>query len=220
MDIREAIIARHSVRNYKEDPIPGDLAGKLEELIRRCNEESGLHIQLILEDPECFDTLLAHYGAFANVKNYLALVGPKDLPDLEEKAGYYGQKLVLEAQMLGLNTCWVGGTYKKGKCKADKEAGDKIVCVIAIGYGQDQGKPHRSKPLKKHCRLSPEEMPAWFRNGLKAARLAPTAVNQQKFTVELDGDEAVIKAGRGILAKVDLGIVKYNFEAASGHKCR
>ncbi|MBQ6392683.1 MAG: nitroreductase family protein [Eubacterium sp.] len=220
MDIKQAIKARHSVRQYKDEPIPEELVSKLEELIEECNEESGLHMQLILDDPECFQTFLAHYGAFTNVKNYIAIVGPKIYPNLEEMGGYYGQKIVLEAQMMGLNTCWVGGTFRRGRCKARLEVHDKLVCVIAIGYGENEGKKHNSKPLEKHCKIPVEDMPLWFRNGVTAARMAPTAINQQKFTIELDGEEAVITAGRGVMTKIDLGIVKYNFEAASGHKCR
>ncbi|MBR5046772.1 MAG: nitroreductase, partial [Eubacterium sp.] len=189
-------------------------------LIEECNEESGLHIQLILDDPECFESFLAHYGKFTNVKNYIAIVGPGIYKNLEELGGYYGQKIVLEAQMMGLNTCWVGGTFSRGKCKVEKDVHDKLICVIAIGYGENEGKKHVSKPLEKHCSIPVEEMPVWFRNGVAAARMAPTAVNQQKFIIELDGEEAVITAGKGIMTKIDLGIVKYNFEAASGHKCR
>ena len=217
MDIKEAIRTRHSVRRYKDDPIPEELAAQLEELITECNEASGLHIQLILDDPECFDMLLAHYGWLKNVRNYVAIVGPKDLPDLEEKGGYFGQKIVLAAQMTGLNTCWVAGTYKRGKCKAAINDGEKIIAVIAIGYGEDSGKKHKSKPLAKLCSVPAEEMPVWFRNGVKAAMMAPTAMNRQKFFITLEDGQAVITAERGPMTKIDLGIVKYNFEAASGH---
>ena len=220
MEIREAIRARHSVRKYLDMPITGEMKEKLEALIRKCNEESGLHIQLVLNDAECFRTLLAHYGWFENVNNYVAIVGSKELPDLEEKGGYYGQKIVLAAQQEGLNTCWVAGTYKKGKCRAEKAADEKIICVIAIGYGENQGTKHKSKPLAKLCSVKEEDMPGWFRNGVKGAMMAPTAMNQQKFTISLEEGEAVITAGRGPMTKIDLGIVKYNFEAASGHTCR
>ncbi len=220
MEIREAIRARHSVRKYLDMPITGEMKEKLETLIRECNEESGLHIQLVLNDAECFRTLLAHYGWFENVNNYVAIVGSKELPDLEEKGGYYGQKIVLAAQQEGLNTCWVAGTYKKGKCRAEKAADEKIICVIAIGYGENQGTKHKSKPLAKLCSVKEEDMPGWFRNGVKGAMMAPTAMNQQKFTISLENGEAVITAGRGPMTKIDLGIVKYNFEAASGHTCR
>lgn len=220
MDIREAIKSRHSVRSYKDIPIPDDIKAELNALIDECNAESGLHIQLITDDPECFNSLLAHYGNFRNADNYIAIVGPKTLPNLEEVSGYYGQKIVLAAQMLGLNTCWVAGTYSRGKCKADKEAGDTIICVISIGYGETEGTKHKSKPVSKLCTVAETDMPVWFKNGVKGAMMAPTAMNQQKFLISLEGDEAVITAGLGAFTKLDLGIVKYNFEAASGHKCR
>ncbi len=220
MDIKEAIRQRHSVRQYNPDHITGDVRTSLETLIQECNKESGLHIQLITGDPECFDTLLGHYGKFTGVNNYIAMVGSRKLSNLDELAGYYGERIVLEAQILGLNTCWVAGTYGKGKCKAEIDAGEKIVCVIAIGYGTNSGKQHRSKDLSKLCGVSEKDMPAWFREGVEAALQAPTAVNQQKFFINIDGDDAVIKAGFGPMTKLDLGIVRYNFEAASGHKCR
>ncbi len=220
MDIKEAIRERHSVRQYKDVPIKPEDRERLETLIKECNEESGLHIQLVCDDPECFDTFLAHYGKFRNAKNYLALIGRKNIDDLDELAGYFGQKIVLEAQMMGLNTCWVAGTYGKGKCKASISGNEKIVCVIAIGYGENSGHSHRSKPTEKLCDIPEPQRPDWFKEGLEAAILAPTAINQQKFLVSLDGDTPVITAKRGPMARIDLGIVKYNFEAASGHHCR
>ena len=218
MDIREAIKSRHSVRYYRNEPIAEETRAELEALIGACNAESGLHMQLIVEDPECFDTLLAHYGMFKNVRNYIAVVGPKDMANLEEKGGYYGQKVVIAAQQMGLNTCWVAGTYKRGKCKAVLEDGEKIVCVIAIGYGESEGTRHKFKPLSKICDIPEADMPVWFKNGVKAAMMAPTAMNQQKFKITLEGGRPVITAGAGPMTRIDLGIVKYNFEAVSGHK--
>lgn len=223
MDIKQAIKERHSVRRFKNLPIKNEDKERLEALIKECNAQSGLNIQLIVDDSECFNTFLANsfiaaYGRFGNVKNYIALVGQKSIENLDEKCGYYGQKLVLEAQILGLNTCWVAGTYRKGKCKVDKNSDDKIVCVIALGYGETNGVPHKSKPVNKLCTIPESQMPAWFKEGLEAAILAPTALNQQKFIVSLEGEKAVIKSKGGPLTQLDLGIVKYNFEAASGHK--
>lgn len=219
MTVQEAIQTRHSVRQFKNEPIAAEIAEELNALIEKTNEESGLHMQLILDDTECFNTLLAHYGKFINANNYIAIVGPKTLPDLEERGGYYGQKIVLSAQMMGLRTCWVGGTYGRGKCKANQSAGERIVCVIAIGYGNNDGAPHKSKPISKLCTVPESAMPEWFKAGVEAALLAPTALNQQKFIISLDGEKPVIKAGMGVMTKIDLGIVKYNFEAASGRKC-
>ena len=152
--------------------------------------------------------------------NYIAIVGNKKMKKLEEMAGYYGQQLVLVAQDMGLNTCWVGGSYGKGKCKADKEKGEKIVCIIALGYGENEGVKHKSKPVSKLCNVPEEEMPIWFKNGMVAAMMAPTALNQQKFYVTLDGEDVIITAQKRPFAKVDLGIVRYNFEAVTGRKTK
>ena len=118
MNIKDAIKARHSVRQFQDRQIANDLRNELNDAIAEANLESGLHIQIIYDEPECFDSLLAHYGKFHNVKNYIAIVGNIYLSKLEESGGYYGQKLVLLAQQLGLNTCWVGGSFGKKKCKA------------------------------------------------------------------------------------------------------
>lgn len=92
MESMEAMQARHSVRNYTDKPIEGETLETLERVIDECNRESGLHIQLVRNEPMAFGSGLAHYGKFAGVKNYLALVGKKD-KQLDEKCGYYGVNL-------------------------------------------------------------------------------------------------------------------------------
>ena len=185
-----------------------------------CNREGNLHIQLILDEPRAFGNVLAHYGFFKGVRNYLALV-VKCGDDLDERAGYYGERIVLRAQMLGLNTCWVAVTYSKKKNHIQVGPGEKVVCVIALGYGTNPGRPHRSRPMEMLCRVD-GEMPDWFRRGIEAAMLAPTAVNQQKYRFTLCGDNEVqAEAGNGAFAKIDLGIAKYHFEIGVGteHFC-
>ena len=220
MDIKQAIRERHSVRQYKDLPIPVEAKERLEALVKECNEKSGLNIQLICDDPECFSTFMAHYSKFSKANNYFAFVAKKDMVNRDELIGYYGQKLVLEAQMLGLNTCWVAGSFGRGKCKADAAAGEKVICVISLGYGENSGSAHKSKPVAKLCDVAEADMPDWFKEGLEAALLAPTALNQQKFRITLKDGEPVITTKGGPMTKIDLGIVKYNFEAASGHKCK
>ncbi len=218
MDIKKVMKERHSVRSFKPLPIPEDLRERIDELVFGCNKDSGLRIQAIYNDPECFDTFLAHYGKFKNANNYIALVGSKSMEHLDELCGYYGERLVLELQDMGLRSCWVGGSYGKGKCKADAEAGEKIVCVIAFGYGENDGVKHKNKPARKLCNVAEEDMPTWFRNGMVAAMMAPTALNQQKFYITLEGENVSITSKTRPFSKVDLGIVKYHFEAVTGRK--
>lgn len=215
MEIMEVMKQRHSVRQYLDKPVPEDIRKKLLEEVEKQNLESGLHMQIFFDEPECFDSAMAHYGKFTGVKNYLAIVGKKS-SDLDEKSGYYGEKIVILAQSLGLNSCWVGMTH--GKSHAVIGKAEKQTIVISLGYGKNQGVAHKSKPMEKLCSVK-GNMPDWFRTGMEAAMLSPTAVNQQKFLISWDGTRLTAKQnGAGFFAKEDLGIVKCDFEMASGHK--
>lgn len=216
MELMEAIRRRHSVRQYTDQPIPETVLARLQGETAACNAESGLHIQLVTGEADAFQGILAHYGRFRGVRNYLALIGPKG-PDLDEKLGYYGERLVLEATRLGLDSCWVALTFRKGKCRCTVAPGEKLVCVIALGYGETHGVPHKSKPLEAVCGAGTGgSLPDWFRAGVEAALLAPTATNQQKFLLTLDGDAVRAESTGGFYSKVDLGIVKYHFEIGAG----
>lgn len=213
-DIMELMKERHSVRQYLDKKIPADIRERLDACAAKLNEEGKLHMQLIYDEPECFNSRMAHYGRFENCSNYIALIGRK-AADLDERCGWYGEKLVLKAQELGLNTCWAALTH--GKSKAVCAPDEKEVILIALGYGKTQGKAHQGKGF---AAVSREDggCPEWFRRGVEAALLAPTAVNQQKFWFERkDGNRVLAKAGRiGSCLKIDLGIVKCHFELGAG----
>ena len=216
MDIFEAMEKRHSVRQYIEKPLGAEEALALSEEIKLCNEEDGLHIQLVKDEPKAFSGFMAHYGKFSGVTNYIALVGPKG-PVLDEKCGYYGERLVLKAQELGLNTCWVAMTYSKIPGAFKVEKGEALTVVIALGYGKTEGVPHKSKAPEEVSNVSANS-PEWFKNGVRAALLAPTAVNQQKFYFTLENGKVTAKAKTAFYSKVDLGIAKYHFELGAGRK--
>ncbi len=214
MNLQEAMQARHSVRQYTDKPIESEKVSVLQKEIDACNRESGLHIQLVLNEPKAFSGFMAHYGKFSGVTSYIALVGRKG-PSLEETCGYCGERLALLSQQLGLNTCWVAMTYSKVKSAFTVERGEKLCAVIAVGYGKTQGAAHQSKNISEVTQTG-GSLPGWFRAGTEAALLAPTAMNQQKFTLTLRGNEVSASAGKGFYTKLDLGIVKYHFELGAG----
>ena len=214
MNLLEAMQARHSVRQYQSRPLEQETISALHSEIETCNRESGLHIQLVTNEPKAFDGFMAHYGKFRGVTNYIAMIGKKG-SNLEEACGYYGERLVLRAQQLGLNTCWVAMTYSKVKAAYAVAPGEKLCIVIALGYGENQGVPHKSKAASQVSRTEGTP-PDWFQAGVSAALLAPTAMNQQKFTLSLDGSRVTAKAGVGFYSKIDLGIAKYHFELGAG----
>lgn len=213
MELKEAIKARHSVRRYKNKPLDREAVAALQSEIATCNEEGDLHIQLVLNEPKAFDGFMAHYGKFSGVTNYIAMIGKKD--GLDEKCGYYGERLVLLAQQLGLNTCWVAMSYSKIKTAFVIEKGEKLCVVIALGYGETQGVAHKSKSIDEVIKAE-GQIPDWFKSGVETALLAPTAMNQQKFLFTLKGNQVSVKSGIGFYVKVDLGIVKYHFEVGAG----
>ena len=207
------IRARHSVRQYEDRPIPADVRTALNAYASELNRKSGLHIQILYDEPDCFGSGMAHYGKFENADNYIAMVGIKS-GVLEENCGYYGELLVLKAQELGLNTCWVALTH--GKSKAVVAPDEKEAILISLGYGKTQGGPHKSKSPGEVATISDDD-PQWFKDGVEAALLAPTAVNQQKFRFERNGNYVTAKTGLlGPCLGIDFGIVKCHFEIGAG----
>ena len=217
MELIEAIYARHSVRRYTDRPIEPSKQETLRSAIEEANAESGLNMQLVVDEPKAFGSKLHTYGTFSGVKNYLVLAAPKG-KEWEEKIGYYGERIVLLAQALGLNTCWAGLTYKKVPEAFTLRDWDIIHCEISLGYGENQGKQHPQKPASRFYEAE-GEVPAWFKSGLEAALLAPTAVNQQKFKfLLLEGNKVATKTyfSPWGYTRIDLGIVKCHFEIGAG----
>jgi len=220
MTLQEAITARHSVRKYIDKEIPVDIVTVLQDKIAEYNKVGNLNIQLVLNETRAFTGMLS-YGSFSGVRNYFVMVGKKGA-DLDERVGYYGEQLVLLAQTLGLNTCWVGLSYRKVPEAYNVGKDEKLACMIALGYGETQGVSHKIKTVEQVSNAS-DLTPAWFKRGVEAALLAPTAVNQQKFSFEYVGmsnNRHQVRAKKGIsmigYTQMDLGIAKLHFEIGAG----
>ena len=221
MTLLEAIQARHSVRAYQGRPLTNADAQALQEKIDEVNRIGRLHIQLIRNEPKAFLGPFARYGKFRGVTDYLVMAGVK-ADDLDERIGYYGEQLVLFAQSIGLNTCWVGLSYTKIPNTYVLNEGESIQAYISIGYGETQGVSHKIKRIDQVSNVS-DSTPDWFRRGVEAALLAPTAINQQKFSFEYMGmteGRHLVRAKKGFslvgYTHMDLGIAKYHFEIAAG----
>lgn len=222
MTLHEAIQARHSVRRYDPTPITDGQATAMRKKIEEVNATAKLHVQLILNEPKAFSGIFA-YGKFSGVANYLVMAGAK-ADDLDERVGYYGEQLVLLAQQLGLNTCWAGLNYRKVANTYQLGKDEKIACYIALGHGATQGVGHKRKTVAQLSNAG-SKTPPWFVKGVEAARLAPTAVNQQKFVFEhieptSAGNKHKVVARRlfSIIGytRMDLGIAKLHFEIGAG----
>lgn len=212
MTLYDAMLERHSVRQYTDKKIEPEKIEILKNKIDEINKKSGLDISLCTEEPEAFQANKPSYGSFSGCKNYFVLAAGKGR---DEDIGYYGEELVLLSQTLGLNTCWVALTFEKNKVPVKLSENEKIYDVIALGYGKTQGVVHKSKPLEKLYRAK-GDAPEWFMRGMEAAALAPTAINQQHFIISYENGKVGAKALLGPCSKTDLGIVKYHFELGAG----
>lgn len=215
MTIKEAMESRHTVRKYTSRSIPEELIRLLMERIDEHNGKYDLHMKLVTENTDAFGTAIKLVLA-KGVRNYIVLAG-KETADTDEKLGYSSADMMLYAQTLGLNTWWVGGTFsRKGVMKsAGISPGEKIIGIIAVGYGATQGVPHKSK---KPSEISSYDgnAPEWFTNGVKAALLAPTALNKQAFWIKGEENRVSMTYNSGMFSGVDLGIGKYHFEIGAG----
>ena len=210
MDKIELIRERHSVRNYEAKRIEAEKISKIRDKIDELNKEGNLHLQLIEDAGKTYNKLLNRFAGLGSAPSVIICAG-KDDETLEERIGSYGEDLVLYIQGIRLNTCWAG-TFNKMGAETEVNDGEKIVISIAVGYGKDKGKPHKSKTPEQVIEAKGDR-PYWFNKGVEMALLAPTAINQQKFKIRLNDDESVeiIDKG-GPFSKVDKGIVKRHFE--------
>lgn len=194
MNSTEWMKKRHSVRSYNGKPLSEHLRKELEEKIRQINQESGQKFQLLVNEPKAFSGILARstYGKFDGVVNYIALVG-----DDERKLGYYGEELVHFCTNLGLKSCWVGLTYKKEKNLIDTPSGMKLYGVIALGESDTDGYAHPLRNMKELMADPNQQVPKWFEAGMEGVRLAPSAVNQQKYRFSLQNGRPTATSGFG-----------------------
>lgn len=230
MDYKHAISVRHSSRSYLPNKLEDSIVEQLQASISEYNLLSGLNIQLVLNNGDAFNSFSKSYGMFSGANNYIAMIGKSNGVYEKEKIGYYGEKLVLEATEYGLGTCWVAGTYNKDACVCQMTTHEEIYCVIPIGYPSGKvsfkdklitGITHtKKKALEDFFDSSAKDVPDWFMEGIKAVRLAPSALNKQpiKFVYTAESSESLpsvrawVTSNSGGFEQIDLGIAKLHFE--------
>lgn len=214
----ETIRERHSVREYDGKPLDQAEFDALGAVVEEYARESGLDIQLVGNNPEVFN-VIARFGLIRGCRTHVAFVVDDAKARgvaADEAIGYWGQKIVLAAQDMGLNTCWCALCSRK-KSRAVVAPGKKVRLIIAVGHGKTQGSPRKTKSAGVLSSVECEKAPAWFTTAMGAAQLAPTAMNNQNFKITLlsDGRTVRIDAPQSGLNAIDQGIVRRNFEIAA-----
>lgn len=210
MDEMEAARQRHSVRKYRDEPLSEEHVAALRDEIERINREGNLSAVLVTDEPKAFATLPLKAIGFSKAANYIAMIGT-DEGTFNERCGYYGERLVLFAQSLGLRTCWALMCSKKYVSTGE---GQRFLIGISVGYGKDDGRQHKDKPAEEFGLTA--DSPEWFRKGIECAMLAPSGVNRQPIRFVLEGDTVSTEYKKGNMTRVDCGIAMYHFELGAG----
>ena len=230
MDIIEAIENRISCRAFEQRAVEEEKFQQIAQEVAAINDEAGLHFQLYgpREDGTAIDMALNMFAN--NPPVYAALVARKD-PIVEEKLGYYGERLVLFAEMLGLSTCWVASTYNHDTVRVELADDEVLHDVVPIGYAPDKiplkqrtirgAIRGRSKKIDDLYRgpVPLNQAPEWVQACIDAVWKGPSAINEQPVVFVQDDVDGPVRAElsrvKTGMEYTDLGIAKYHFQVVA-----
>ena len=135
----ENIKKRTSVRTYTNKPIPDEVLAKVNEIIDDTGNPFGANLRFCLIKNETAHGRLGTYGFIKGQKYYIAGCLEKSEKDLEG-FGYAFEKAILSLTDLGLGTCWLGGTFKKGAFEqaAQLKENEILPAITPIGYASEK----------------------------------------------------------------------------------
>lgn len=228
----EAVEIRKSRRRFIDRPIEEEKIARIKECCVEFQPFLGVRGVLIRDSAgDIFDGVIGSYGSVKGASSYLAFIGDIDIPHVQAKVGYLGEGLILEATSLGLSTCWIGGFFKPKVVaeQIDLAEDEKVFAVTPLGY-TDKNKSFEEKIMgwlaKSRQRKSlseiandynKDEWPGWTRRGVKAARVAPSAVNRQPWRFEYEKNSILLSLDStedryDVPKKLDCGIAMLHFE--------
>ena len=209
-----AISRRYSCRVYAAAPDAGELAALNYAAARVCL--TGTRIEIA----DCTDQLFFGVPLVERIRGvrkcaYVIAQDGTENPKL--LSGVSGEAFVLEATAMGLDTCWVTGTYRRGEVPPELLGeGERLIAVIAIGHAAEpvQQIARRRKSLTQICLGAPDQWPLWAYHAAEAVRIAPSAVNRQPWRL------AYAQRSLRLMGKhpdsVDMGIALMHMEDAAG----
>ena len=246
----DAISQRLSVRSYSEQQVEPEGRKLLGELCLQQNNNgpfgAAVRFRLLDLEPLSKSDLrgMGTYGVIKGARLYV-LGAVRNEKGAMEDLGYCLEKIILEATALGLGTCWLGGTFKRGSFAAQMElAEDELLpATTPVGYpaveksatermmrfgaGSNRRKPWSELFFKGDgVTALTEAESGLFREAYEAIRMGPSASNKQPWRLVLDQQGAThlyLKEnkiynrmmGKVRLQLVDMGIAMCHFEVAA-----
>jgi len=164
--MNEIIRKRKSIRKY--EPAPLD-AATLEKVQAQIGKVKPLHpdirysIEIVSKTKGMFNIKAPHYLVFRS----------EEKDGVYENIGFIGQQMDLFFSEAGLGSCWLGAS------KPEKEDLSALPAVICMSFGKPAEPLHRE--ISEFLRKPLEEISEGTDERLEAARLAPSAINAQRW---------------------------------------
>ena len=225
-----AIFLRHSHRKYSGEVPKDDVTAQIEKVCDEFRPFPGARAVLVKDSGK--DVFKGAVGEFfykvTQTPYYIVFIGDMDALNVQSITGYLGEGVILEATALGLNTCWVGGFYRRdGVLKqVNLEGAERILGITPIGYSKDEtdrvgvsSKQYRRKNLEDLVTSGDIESEKWVRSVLEAARIAPSAANRQPWRFEIGDDHITVSSNSmrkdsRVSRRLDCGIAMLHLELA------
>lgn len=230
-----AIVRRRSRRLFDPKPVDPYLLARLSAVCEEFRPFTEVRAVLVGDSSDkVFKGAIGHYGKIKGAPAFIAFVGNMEDPNIQEKVGYLGEGIILEATSLNLSTCWVGGFFRPevAASLAIIKENEKVFAVTPVGYVMEAwsleekimtgfGWTHKRKSLTELV-TGVEELkwPLWLKAALEAARVAPSAVNRQPWRFKVETHSITIsvddlKDTFNIPKRLDCGIAMLHIEIAS-----
>jgi nitroreductase len=230
-----AIPLRRSRRMYDAGELKPEELARLQTVCREFMPFPGARADLVTQSPEkILKGAVGHYGKVKGATALIAFTGDMDDPYVQEKVGYLGEGVILEATAMGLATCWVGGFFrpKVAASVVNTVGNEKVLAVTPVGRAVERltreevimtgfGRNHRRKPLTELVAgLNENDWPHWIKAALEAARIAPSAINRQPWRFHVEPDSITVSVDNpryniGVSKRLDCGIAMLHIEAAA-----
>ena len=231
----QAIFERRSRRNYEPKLIEADLSAYLKTLCTEFRPFPHARAVLVTESPNTvFKGVIGPYGKIKGSPVFIAFIGNMSSRSVQEEVGYLGEGIILEATALHFATCWVAGFFRPEVVSSliEINEGERVLSITPVGYAKKHqsleerlmtgfGWTHRRKsPSKLVQGHNQKEWPEWTRAALRAARMAPSAVNRQPWRFRVEKDSITVSVDRpgrefNISKRLDCGIAMMHIEVAA-----
>ncbi|MFC1959021.1 nitroreductase family protein [Chloroflexota bacterium] len=207
---------RRSRRRFEKKPLKANHLDHLKSICNDFRPFDNARALLVTESPDkVFKGAIGPYGKIRGASAFIAFIGNIKSPWVQEQVGYTGEGIVLEAEALNLNTCWVGGFFRPKVVKSLISIGEDeiVIAVTPVGYATKRlsfeeklmtgfGLTHRRKALSDLViGLKDSEWPQWIRKALEAARIAPSAVNRQPWRFHVEQESITIATNSNSLKR-------------------